>query len=205
MAIKAPTAPTPPTPPVSPKSQDNGDVGHNNDSNAGAETTGKDFGIHINISSPEDKTGRNQNQNQQQNTNTSGDDKVQKEVTTKERDQLPEPQAVLTGDMPSDKILQTETKDPGNDALRLNNDSSFGGISIWPFVLVFVTAFIGFTVLNYLKKKEHEPVTLTNIKADNKVKDKAESSKRGSQGENIGKSSANNNDDDAHKHFEIRI
>ena len=205
MAIKAPTAPTPPTPPVSPKSQDNGDVGHNNDSNAGVETTGKDFGIHINISSPEDKTGKNQNQNQQQNTNNSGDDKVQKEVTTKERDQLPEPQAVLTGDMPSDKILQTETKAPGNDALHINNNSSFGGISIWPFVLVFVTAFIGFTMLNYLKKKEHEPVIPTNIKEDNKEKDKAESSKRGSQGENIGKSSVNKNDDDTHKHFEIRI
>ena len=205
MAIKAPTAPTPPTPPVSPKGQDSGDIGHNNDSNTGAEAPGKDFGIHINISSPDDMTGRNQNQNQQQNTNTSGDDKVQKEVTTKERDQLPEPQAVLTGDIPSDKIFQTETKDPGNDALHLNNDSSFGGISIWPSVLVFETAFIGFTVLNYLKKKEHEPVTPTNIKADNKVKDKAESSKRGSQGEHIGKSSANNNDDDTHKHFEIRI
>ena len=205
MAIKAPTAPTPPTPPVSPKGQDSGDVGHNNDSNTGAEAPGKDFGIHINISSPEDKTNKNQNQNQQHNTNTSGDGKVQKEVTTKERDQLPEPQAVLTGDMPSDKILQTETKDPGNDALHINNNSSFGGISIWPFVLVFVTAFIGFTVLNYLKKKEHEPVTPTNIKEANKEKDKAEFSQRESYSANTAKSSANDQDDDTHKHFEIRI
>jgi hypothetical protein len=204
MAIKAPTAPTPPTPPVSPKGQNSGDAGHNNE-NTGAEAPGKDFGIHINISSPEDKTGKNQTQNQQQNTNTSGDGKVQKEVTIKERDQLPEPQAVLTGDMPSDKLLQTETKDPGNDALHLNNNSSFGGISIWPFVLVFVTAFIGFTVLNYLKKKEHETVTPINIKKDNKVTDKAEGSQRDFHSVNIGKSSANNKDDDTHKHFEIRI
>lgn len=205
MAIKAPTAPTPPTPPVSPKGQDSGDAGHNNNANTGAEAPGKDFGIHINISSPEDKTNKNQNQNQQQNTNTSGDGKVQKEVTTKERDQLPEPQAVLTGNMPSDKILQTETKDPGNDALHINNNSSFGGISIWPYVLVFVTAFIGFTVLNYLKKKEHEPVTPTNIKEANKEKDKAEFSQRESHSANTAKSSANDQDDDTHKHFEIRI
>lgn len=205
MAIKAPTAPTPPTPPVSPKGQDSGDAGHNNNANTGAEAPGKDFGIHINISSPEDKTNKNQNQNQQHNTNTSGDGKVQKEVTTKERDQLPEPQAVLTGNMPSDKILQTETKDPGNDALHINNNSSFGGISIWPFVLVFVTAFIGFTVLNYLKKKEHEPVTPTNIKEANKEKDKAEFSQRESYSANTAKSSANDQDDDTHKHFEIRI
>lgn len=205
MAIKAPTAPTPPTPPVSPKGQDSGDVGHNTDTNTGAEYTGKDFGIHINISSPEDKTGKNQNQNQQQNTNNAGDGKVQKEVTTKERDQLPEPQAVLTGDMPSDRVLQTETKDPGNDALHINNNSSYGGISIWPFVLVFVTAFIGFTVLNYLKKKEHEPVTTININAENKAKDKIEATQEGSQSVNTGKSSANDQDDDTHKHFEIRI
>lgn len=199
MAIKVPTAPTPPTPPVSPKAQDNGSGEHNTDTNSGTETTGKDFGIHINISSPEDKTGKNQNQ--QQNTNISGDGKVQKEVITKERDQLPEPQAVLTGDMPADKVLQTETKDTGNDALHLNNNSSFGGISIWPFVLVFVTAFIGFTLLNYMKKKESEPANPDYIKPEEKNK----SMQGNSYKEKNPKSSVKDKDDDSHKHFEIRI
>ena len=45
MAIKAPTAPTPPTPPVSPKGQDSGDVGHNNDSNTGAEALARILGF----------------------------------------------------------------------------------------------------------------------------------------------------------------
>ena len=82
MAIKAPTAPTPPTPPVSPKAQDNGEGGHNTDTNQGSESTGKEFGIHINVSSPEDKTEKGQKV--KQDTNAAGDGQLQKEVITKE-------------------------------------------------------------------------------------------------------------------------
>lgn len=200
MAIKAPTAPTPPTPPVSPKAQDNGEGGHNTDTNQGSESTGKEFGIHINVSSPGDKTEKGQKV--KQDTNAAGDGQLQKEVITKERDQLPEPQAVLTGDMPADRMLQTETKQPGDDALHVNShDSSFGGISIWPFVLVFVTAFIGFTLLNYMKKKESEPVTAKMIKQEEKPEIKQGDSLK----ENKAPSTGKNKDDDTHKHFEIRI
>ena len=201
MAIKAPTAPTPPTPPVSPKGQDSGDAGHNN-ANTGAEAPGKEFGIHINISSPEDKTGKNQNQNQQQNTNTSGDGKVQKEVTSKERDQLPEPQAVLTGDMPSDKMLQTETREPTNETLHISHDNpSLEGISLWPFVLVFVAAFIGFTMLNYMKNKSSEPWTAQKTELPPRV---GREQGKGHEPKSEGVPSKDKQED-THKHFEIRI
>ncbi|ORT98898.1 hypothetical protein D081_2348 [Anaerovibrio sp. JC8] len=196
MAIKTPTPPTPPTPPVSPKGQDNSNAEVNTGGGGTTETGDKEFGIHINISNPNDK--KEKSQNSQQNAAGDGGNQVQKEVITKERDQLPEPQAVLTGDMPADKVLQTEARQPDNEALHLNNNSStFGGISIWPFVLVFVAAFIGFTLLNIMKNKQELPIKEKQISPQQET-DKEYTAKATD-------SATKNKDDDDHKHFEIRI
>jgi hypothetical protein len=200
MAIKTPTPPTPPTPPVSPKAQDNEASGHNPDTATGTDGGSREFGIHINISGPEDK--QEQKENTQVNSPAAGDGQLQREVTSKERDQLPEPQAVLTGDMPSDKMLQTETREPTNDTLHISHDNpSMEGISLWPFVLVFVAAFIGFTMLNYMKNKSSEPWTAQKTELPPRVgREQGKGHEPNSEGV-----SSKDKQEDTHKHFEIRI
>jgi len=199
MAIKQPTPPTPPTPPASPKGDTAppADAGANSN-NTGSEAGARDFGVHITISSPEDK-GKNQQSNEgtaakaspQQGEAGSDSKGEENSVTSQQSVQLPQDN--------SDQQLNAEVQDQGQKIHIGNNDSLFGQISIWPFVLIFVMALVGFTYLNRQKKTDTKRSTVSPQVTKESTQE-AESKKT------IRKSTKNDDDDDnIHGNFEVRI
>ena len=200
MAIKQPTPPTPPTPPVSPKGDtatqasgatDNSSTGHN------TEAGSRDFGVHITISAPEDKTGKQQTNNGKENAvQQQGDSGTAKQG----EENTATPQPVQMQGNPNTQTLTTEVQDDGQKIHIANNNTPFDNISIWPFVLIFITAFLAFSFMNMQKRKNNQSSTLP------KDMSKERQNEAISLNNNNGKSKGNDDDDDnIHGHFEVRI
>ena len=200
MAIKQPTPPTPPTPPVSPKGDtatqasgptDNSNTGHN------TEAGSRDFGVHITISAPEDKTGKQQ-------TNTGKENTVQQQGDSSAVKQGEEntaaPQPVQMQGNRNAQTLTTEGQDGGQKIHIANNNTPFDNISIWPFVLIFITAFLAFSFMNMQKRKNNQSSTLPKD-----ISKERQNTTQSAKNSNSNGKWNDDDDDNIHGHFEVRI
>ena len=193
MAIKKPTPPTPPTAPISPKGDEDASSTDTGDSSGTANEVGaRDFGVHITISSPEDKGNSQQNSEKKETTApTAGTDQSGNTSVTGEAAPV---QAVPVQTTETNQQLTTQVQEDGQKIHIANNDSMGGHISIWPFVLIFIMAFLGFTFLNMRKNKQLRHAMKTEKKENLKGSMLKENQRVASK-----------KDDDSHGHFEIRV
>mgnify|MGYP006916056052 CR=1 FL=1 len=151
MAIKAPTPPTPPTPPISPKGDDSPATDAGVPENTGNDAGARDFGVHITISSPETK--ENNPQNTDGNTAISQEGDKGNTNNARPDDGGNTVQSVQVQGTDANQQVTTQVQDEGPPIHVVNNDSMLGQISVWPFVLIFVMAFLGFSFLNMRNKR----------------------------------------------------
>lgn len=194
MAIKQPTPPTPPTPPVSPKgdgANQAAGTGNNPNTNTNPEAGSKDFGVHITISSPEDKAAKQQTDGGKSNVVTQQGGNG---TTSQGGDNTAPSQGVPLQGNPNAQPLTTEVQDEGQRIHIANNNSPFDNISIWPFVVIFCGAFLIFSFMNMRKRK----LSSTAGPQKDPLKKPPEEG-RASQKKN------DDDDDNIHGHFEVRI
>lgn len=194
MAIKQPTPPTPPTPPVSPKgdgANQAAGTSDNTNTNANPEAGSKDFGVHITISSPEDKAAKQQTDGGKSNVVTQQGDNG---TTSQGGDNTAPSQGVPLQGNPNAQPLTTEVQDDGQRIHIGNNMSPLDNISIWPFVVVFCGAFLIFSFMNMRKKKMSTPSVRQRAPQKKPPEDRGAYQKKN-----------DDDDDNIHGHFEVRI
>ncbi|MCR5175432.1 MAG: hypothetical protein K6C05_01125 [Anaerovibrio sp.] len=189
MAIKKPTPPTAPVPPVSPKDQtDSQDSGNATDTPM-ASPPSKDFGVHITISSPDS------HQTTGQHTNSGEHTKQQSDTGKTDTDQEANDGTAKNTIQTQAPVMQQETQVPTeNPGINVHTGNQMGQISIWPFVIVFLAAFAGFTLMNIMKSKSPA----------RQSPDQAAPKQDRHEVEAV-KNKNDKKDDDQHKHFEIRV
>lgn len=200
MAITPPTPPTPPTAPVVPGARDTSASEAQMDAGAVQEadnTQPKEFGVNISITRPDES------QATQSNSNSPVNGEVQSPQTQKEPAAKPEPDSATQqtqADAQNAQIqaavsVQAETEQ--NEEVQMpfplaNNNMS--SLSYLPLVLVFIAAFITFTIRNLSKNKKNTMPMPAKI-----VKAKPESVRT------VHTAAKTNEDKDKGKHFELRI
>lgn len=165
MAITPPTPPTPPKAPVVPGArQSTGDTTNQAQTNTDTGDGSRDFGVHINITTPESKqaaatTGTdgqntNANNNAPAAANQQNDSQESAEAVAQQARQAAVQDMLGTSDTANNKETTTEVQ---QDTSAFNQvGQHFSGMSYMPFLLVFLAAFITFTIKNLSKKKAGE-------------------------------------------------
>ena len=154
MAIKAPTPPTPPTAPVVPGAESHTEAGQSVVNNTS--DNGKEFGVHVTISNPQQGVGSTQGQSQQETGQSAENDAAQQA----RQDMVQQALGMKDGkadQQDTQATVQQNTPD-GNWPLPGGHMSS---MSFLPLLIVFIAAFITFMLRNLSKKprlKSQPPV-----------------------------------------------
>lgn len=166
MAIKAPTPPTPPTVPVVPGAeQQQSDSGQSGQSLGNGQDNGREFGVHVTISNPQENNGSaNVQQGVSQSMGTGQGSEAQNTQSGQNNEQ---------SQQAKDDVAQQARQDMVQQALGMKDDSgqqqetaqqnvaespwTFPGshmsaMSFMPLLIVFVAAFITFMLRNLSKK-----------------------------------------------------
>ena len=153
MPIAGPTAPVPPTPPTVPGARENIETPASADAAAGSQ--GHEFGVHITVTNPQDKEAvRVARDTEPQPDNTAG-------AQTKENAAAPsaapqaDTQAVQSAVPPAaGKAEEIQQQTAEADAPWPVPGNTMQGMSYLPLVLVFVAAFITFTIRNLSRNRK---------------------------------------------------
>lgn len=158
MAITPPTPPTPPTVPVVPGARKAETVQQNPDSGNGTDS-GREFGVHINISTPQGKQVQVHNNTdgqdagaapQQPATTQAADGQEQADATAQQARQAAVEKMLGLDEKPTateEQTAQTQTAPwplGGHDGMAM---------PVWPFVVVFLTAFGIFFVIQKSRQR----------------------------------------------------
>ena len=161
MAITAPTPPTPPTVPVVPGAESNDNAAGSVKSNTGNGTDdGREFGVHVTISNPQQTNGEDKAVQQQGSTQN------QSSTATQQGQQAAQGQdggSDVAQQARQDMVQQALGMKDGNDAQAETQEnvqqpvaeapwSNMSAMSFMPVLIVFVAAFITFFLRNMSKK-----------------------------------------------------
>ena len=226
MALTAPTAPTPPTAPVVPGarqggSQDSGAGQEAGNGAAAAAEMGRGFGVHITINppgqadagkggSPEGTVVQTVSAGQQSPVPEQGkaaerpasaqdSDAAAAEVAQQARQAAV--QRMLGEDEGSQQQVETAV---GTDNPWYLPSGNMSIMTFLPFLIVFVAAFITFTLRN-LSKKDGMAKQEGKVKAGRPARQRSDKAQGGNLAENVQPMAAPKEDKSKGSHFEMRI
>lgn len=160
MAIKAPTPPTPPTAPVVPGTETYNDGGQ---TDANMPNNGKEFGVHVTISNPQQNQADSlgQQTTSRQNTENGVHEQAAPQAQEIDRGDAAQQarqdmvqQALGMKDEEVNQQVQEPTQQNNLNALWPIGGDSMSAMSFLPLLIVFVAAFITFTLRNFSKKSK---------------------------------------------------
>ena len=226
MALTAPTAPTPPTPPVVPgarqdSSQDSGAGQEAGNGAAAAAEMGRGFGVHITINPPgqadagkggspegtvvqtvpagQQATAPEQGKAAEKPASAQASDAAAAEVAQQARQAAV--QRMLGEDEGSQQQAETSV---GTDSPWPLSGSSMSFMTFLPLVIVFVAAFITFTLRN-LSKRDSTTKPEGKVKTGRPARQRADKAQGGNLAENVQPTAAPKEDKSKGSHFEMRI
>lgn len=174
MAITPPTPPTPPVAPTVPGAKQPAAVQQNPDSGNGTDM-GREFGVHINISTPQgkqvqvhnDKEGQSTTAEAQQpspKTTDGAQEQSQEDATAQQARQAVVQKMLGLDEKTSEEQIAQAQVQPQQAPWPLGGYDGIG-MPIWPFVIIFLTAFGIF----FLIQKSKAAHSRTNLFAEEQL------------------------------------
>ncbi len=151
MAIKAPTPPTPPTAPVVPGTETYNDGGQ---TDANMPNNGKEFGVHVTISNPQQNAPKQNTENGVQEQAAPQAQEIDRGDAAQQARQDMVQQALGMKDEEVNQQVQESTQQNNLNASWPIGGDSTSAMSFLPLLIVFVAAFITFSLRNFSKKSK---------------------------------------------------